>query len=1232
MPTPHVTAVVLAQTITGGLPETVASVLGQHRVPDQLVVVTSATVDAEELDRVNVLCVDADMDWHHLIHPDPSSTSLAIALRNLPKNGQVGEPGEQQSDWLWLMTNSTVAQPNALQAVLNETEVSPSVYIAGAKQVAFEDPRQLHDVGLTVSTRGETYTLVEPGELDQGQYDDRSDVFAVSVPGMLVRADIWNKLDGFDRLSPALSRGVDLCWRARLAGGRVVVVPSAVIENFDDDQILQRIEAINERRQHQAEQDQSEQGQSEQDHVEQDPTSTSTTTVPMPDSPGVAEYQESATWLRIKHCPGATLIVLWLWVLISSFGILLGSLVVKAPGVGFDRFRGIWRAGSHPIRLARSISRASETRTMSLSAVDDLRADSAEIRNFRRSLVAEDEPEFTIGDGTGSTSAPAQDEPTGGHDEFVALATPERNWVGLGAVALLLGLGALSLIGLRAFFGTPALSGGSLVPVTAGITELIDTGFAAFAPVAAGASGYTGPSIWILVLLALTGSASIAVTALMMLAMPLSGIAAWAMAGAITRRRGARVVIGLFWGLAPTLLISLGQGRFFAVVAHLLLPLLVLAVIRATGSARPRRAPSLIGASANPDVRTVTSRPGFGGALSWTASGWVAILMALITAAAPVLLLPLVLIVVLLASFVGTRGKTLWWTPLLSLLLMVPVLFTQWNNLRAIFADPGVPQGYLPANLLEQLLGFPEALDPHGGVASLPWLSDWLPQIPWAGVIVAVISLPVLLLAICGAFHRGVSGVHARVGLLIAAAGLLTGWLATTVPVSVDSAGTPVLIYTGTAVSLTGVGLLMAACSGLEVLIRASTALHVIAVSTGLVTSLVAAMVWLIPSVVPHDILDDARQDAATTVTLETANPDPSFADLTAQRLITGSPVRTLPATAADQGTSPVNTRTLVLERTHDGMNATLVTGAGASLQDYYGTWTSRALTGPLFNPEVATADEADETLRSVAAALTSESGGDPRQQLEDLGVGFVVLRDPDGGEASIASSVDAITGLAPVGLTSEGWLWRVNARTDDQQDQGLAVLATEHTGQHSSGVNTAAMRITREDGQPVWLVGSDGLDGQAQFPEVLPTNLTEDSEQPLRLTLAYRADPGWHAELDGEPLTAVTGENSGWHQQFELPDDVAGKQLRVSYDPGLFTWYWLIPAVALLATILLAIPSPVTRRRPSAPSSQAGPGQTNDLGLSDSEGPSHATPADAEADAFGFGPDTPDDSCSGRQ
>ncbi len=99
--------------------------------------------------------------------------------------------------------------------------------VVGPKLVTWDEPGVLQHVGLGVDRFGEVDPLIEPGEFDQEQHDAVRDVFAVPSACLMVRADLFRSLGGFERSIEYRGDDVDLCWRAHLSGARVVVVPAA---------------------------------------------------------------------------------------------------------------------------------------------------------------------------------------------------------------------------------------------------------------------------------------------------------------------------------------------------------------------------------------------------------------------------------------------------------------------------------------------------------------------------------------------------------------------------------------------------------------------------------------------------------------------------------------------------------------------------------------------------------------------------------------------------------------------------------------------------------------------------------------------------------------------------------------------------------------------------------------------------------------------------------------------
>ena len=114
-------------------------------------------------------------------------------------------------------------------SVMVEAAFRTNAGIVTPKVVAYEDPLVLLHVGQTCDRFGVVQERVELGEIDHGQQDLERDVFVAPGGVTLVRADLFATLRGYDPLIPALGEDLDLCWRAQVAGARIVVAPAAKV-------------------------------------------------------------------------------------------------------------------------------------------------------------------------------------------------------------------------------------------------------------------------------------------------------------------------------------------------------------------------------------------------------------------------------------------------------------------------------------------------------------------------------------------------------------------------------------------------------------------------------------------------------------------------------------------------------------------------------------------------------------------------------------------------------------------------------------------------------------------------------------------------------------------------------------------------------------------------------------------------------------------------------------------
>ncbi len=136
----------------------------------------------------------------------------------------------QGAAFLVFCHDDVAPEPDALRLLVEES-LRSNAGIVAPKLVDWDHEDRLLSVGLSVDKTGATTSLVDRGELDQEQHDSVRDVFAASSACLLVRADLFAELGGFDAVMADYAADVDLCWRAQVAGARVVVAPEARVRH-----------------------------------------------------------------------------------------------------------------------------------------------------------------------------------------------------------------------------------------------------------------------------------------------------------------------------------------------------------------------------------------------------------------------------------------------------------------------------------------------------------------------------------------------------------------------------------------------------------------------------------------------------------------------------------------------------------------------------------------------------------------------------------------------------------------------------------------------------------------------------------------------------------------------------------------------------------------------------------------------------------------------------------------
>lgn len=133
----------------------------------------------------------------------------------------------QRADYLMVLHDDTALDPEAVQRLVEAAQRVDGVGVVGPKVVDWQDPGVLREVGLSTDRFGYPYTPLERDELDQGQYDRVREVLFVSSSAMLISLAAWRRVGALDERFAPFYDDLDFCWRARMAGFRVLMAPLA---------------------------------------------------------------------------------------------------------------------------------------------------------------------------------------------------------------------------------------------------------------------------------------------------------------------------------------------------------------------------------------------------------------------------------------------------------------------------------------------------------------------------------------------------------------------------------------------------------------------------------------------------------------------------------------------------------------------------------------------------------------------------------------------------------------------------------------------------------------------------------------------------------------------------------------------------------------------------------------------------------------------------------------------
>jgi len=209
---------------------------GQAFLEQYLQSVVDSTYPNMDLHIADNASTDDSIDWLIQHHPDLTIHSLSenygfaqgynVAIERI------------EADYFVLLNSDVEVTTNWLEPIIELMEKDPTIGACQPKIRSLINREQFEYAGAAGGwmdylgypfCRGRIFYATEQ---DKGQYDQAEEVFWASGAAMFIRPKLMKGLGGFDGDYFAHLEEIDLCWRIKQAGFKVMSVPKSVVYHY----------------------------------------------------------------------------------------------------------------------------------------------------------------------------------------------------------------------------------------------------------------------------------------------------------------------------------------------------------------------------------------------------------------------------------------------------------------------------------------------------------------------------------------------------------------------------------------------------------------------------------------------------------------------------------------------------------------------------------------------------------------------------------------------------------------------------------------------------------------------------------------------------------------------------------------------------------------------------------------------------------------------------------------
>ena len=153
-------------------------------------------------------------------------------------NRGLGFALEHGYEYSVLLNDDALVEPGWLEALVGAMSEDPSIAAAQPRIVSSHDPQRFEYAGAAggmIDCYAYPYALgrwFDTVEVDKGQYDASREIFWASGAAACFRTSVMREIGTLDPVLKMHMEEIDWCWRAWLAGYRVISVPSARVRHY----------------------------------------------------------------------------------------------------------------------------------------------------------------------------------------------------------------------------------------------------------------------------------------------------------------------------------------------------------------------------------------------------------------------------------------------------------------------------------------------------------------------------------------------------------------------------------------------------------------------------------------------------------------------------------------------------------------------------------------------------------------------------------------------------------------------------------------------------------------------------------------------------------------------------------------------------------------------------------------------------------------------------------------